>query len=354
MLTQIQIQNFGCFDNYDYKIKFNKLNVLVGTNNSGKSTIFKALNLTRNYSVQGGQMPWNTIYYQMTSFYSAVYGHDESRRMIINIDYQHEDSDYVSRFIVEQGSPIQQDVLANGGRIGSIVNNFRYQNIAKTIWYFSSNRIPIGFSTDVGVQHDVLQPLSPSGSDVIQFLIEKWTSRDPNYEKAQEWIKKIDPQASLLKTPLVLRQASIETDRNDGKNNISVNLSLQGNGIQNALTIIAGVIFSPKGSTIIIEEPENYLNSRSIEVLVDLFNYAVNELGKQIIITTHSWEIINAYCSDIGEGTPRGTSNHIKAKPEDFKLIIFNEKVGENKIQEYDLRGKKYDAVRKYFKDLWG
>ena len=78
-----------------------------------------------------------------------------------------------------------------------------------------------------------------------------------------------------------------------------------------------------------------------------------NNLSKQIIITTHSWEILNTYCSDIGEGTDRGTQ-HIKANPSDFKLIVFTENLGERKIQEYNLQNKKYSDVRTYFKQLWG
>ena len=232
------------------------------------------------------------------------------------------------------------------------MENSHKEHINK-IWYFSPTRQPISFRDNVGSSGDQLQPLTPSGHDIKQFLVERWTAQDHNWNLAQEWFKKIDPQLTIFKTPLYGNQVSLETERNDGNITTSVNLSLQGSGLQNIATIIAGIIFSPQESTIIIEEPENFLNSRSIEILVDLFNYAVNELDKQIIIATHSWEIINAYCSDIGEGTDRGNI-HVKANPEDFKLIILNEMNGEEKIQDYDLQGKRYSDVRRHFKDLWG
>jgi len=351
MLSSIAVKNFGCFDDYHHTVNFNKLNIIVGTNNSGKSTIFRALNLVRWYTTNN-QLQWNTPYYELENFKEVVYGHDATRNIDMIIKYEDKGSWQALLRLYNNGS-ISQGLSKNDARYSDSLHDPIHQTLVKQIWYLSPNRTRIPYRTGVGSGRDILQALSPSGININQYLIERWTDQDPNWDLAQEWFKKIDPQLILLKTPLFSNQIAIETERNDGSIQTSVNLSLQGSGIQNVATIIAGIIFSPKGSTIIIEEPENYLNSRSVEVLVDLFNYAVNELDKQIIITTHSWEILNAYCSDIGEGTQRGTK-HVKAKPEDFKLIVLNEKVGENKIQEYDLRGKKYDTVRKYFKDLWG
>jgi len=48
MLESISVKNLGCFDDYDYKLEFNKLNIIVGTNNSGKSTIFQGINAIKN------------------------------------------------------------------------------------------------------------------------------------------------------------------------------------------------------------------------------------------------------------------------------------------------------------------
>ena len=58
-------------------------------------------------------------------------------------------------------------------------------------------------------------------------------------------------------------------------------------------------------------------------------------------------------CKDVGEGSDRG-NNHVKINPENFKLTVINEQLGAEKIQDFDLIGRKYSDVRKYFKDLWG
>ena len=159
---------------------------------------------------------------------------------------------------------------------------------------------------------------------------------------------------SILKSPLRQNQTSIETTRDDGKTSLDVNLSLQGSGIQNAATIICGLIFSPEESTIIIEEPENYLHPRSMEVIVDLINYVVNNLNKQVIITTHSMDIINDYISDIGLAKER-SNEHEKINPGFFKLFAFYKKTGEGKIIEKNLQELgKYSDARSFFKELWG
>ncbi len=173
------------------------------------------------------------------------------------------------------------------------------------------------------------------------------------HQNLEEWVKKIDPNISMLNPPIAGDIVSGKTDRHDGKNKIEVNLSMQGNGIQNAIIIISAILFSNEGDTIIIEEPENYLHNRGVEVLVDLFNYAVNKLNKQIIIITHSLDLLSLYCSDIGMDTARAEEHEI-AKDNDFKLITFRDTLGESKIQEYDLKNKKFLEAMVDFKKFWG
>ena len=351
MLSSILVSNLGGFDDQDYEINFKGLNIIVGANNSGKSTLFKGLNLIRAITFAGGSVQWNTLYYRLENFKESVYGHDITKQITIECRYDDEPPYWGSRLVLKHNST-KQHCLQQNSPIGVLAHPNHISLINK-IWYFSPNINPISFRDDVSSSGDALQPLLPSGANIKQFLVERWTGQDPNWQLAQDWLKKIDPQLTVLKAPLYGNEVSLETERNDGNNTTSINLSLQGSGIQNLATIISGIIFSPRGATIIIEEPENYLHSRSIEILVDLFNFAVNKLDKQIIIVTHSWEIINSYCSDIGEGTSRG-SNHVKADPNNFKLTVIHEKTGSDRIQDYDLSGKKYADVRRHFKDLWG
>jgi len=184
-------------------------------------------------------------------------------------------------------------------------------------------------------------------------LAERQSDQDPIINDLREWMEKIDSSLSVLKTPTISGRIYPITKRDDGQKQTDVDMNMQGDGIQNALMIISTVLFSGKGDTIIIEEPETHLHPKSIEVLVDLFNYAVNHLDKQIIVITHSWDVLKGYCSDVGQGSPRG-NQHEEIKPEDFKLITMADKLKESKIQEYKISDKKFADVKNHLKELWG
>jgi len=179
--------------------------------------------------------------------------------------------------------------------------------------------------------------LDPYGSNIITYLLERWTDQDKNWPIAQDWLRKIDPELSILKSPLRRNLASLETTNK--YSDVNVNLAYQGTGIQKALTIIAGVIFSPPGSTLIVEEPEVHLERGSIEGLVDLFNHAVMKWNKQIIISTHSIDLLLQYASDLGLGTSRG-KDHVTIEESKFKLVAFERQAGKIAIKEEDMKGR--------------
>jgi AAA15 family ATPase/GTPase len=130
-------------------------------------------------------------------------------------------------------------------------------------------------------------------------------------------------------------------------------MAYQGTGIQKTLTVIAGLVFSPEGSTVVVEEPEIHLHPRSQEVIVDLFNTAVNEWHKQVVFTAHSWNMLLPFISDIGGETKRGVT-HAKASPDKFRLVTFAQNGDNVEIKDYELKGKNFRAVRDDFKKLWG
>ena len=353
MLDFIKVKNFGCFD-VEHTIKFNKLNVIVGPNNSGKSMIFKALNLFRicsKTSRNNNDIIWMSDYYSLIDFASAVY--DSSKECMMSVS---SNNDIEVLHITANSNEWENNT---GSRYPIYSSKQKLDNIL----YIGPSRKLVDYTNSASAHYETpsgndlftisIQQIFPDGRNLIQFLVEKGTRQNPGMPLFEEWLFKIDPNIKNFMTPVIQGDTSLSTTRDDGNNSKEINMHFHGHGIQNAAIIIAAVIFSPKNSTIIIEEPELYQHSNSIEVLVDLFNYAVNELGKQIIIVTHSLDIINAYCSDIGEGKNRGTKHKI-AKPEDFKLITIDNKSSLDKIHDYDLAGKKYTDVRDHFKTLLG
>ena len=348
MITNITIQNFGCFDDFSYSLDLNKFTVLIGPNNSGKSTFFKGLNLVRSIPFAGGGITWNSIYYSLNSYENSVYAHDTNRVLSISATYAQNSDNFRSTFGFRGKAMTQNEFLKNEEE-NSALSSDEHKKIASTVWYVSPSRTVIPHTSKIGQSVDAMQPLHPSGNNVSDYLVGRFTSKDPNWPYAEKWLKEIDKNMTILKTPIVGNTVSMVTTRKDTSNITDVNMNLQGSGIQNATTIIAALVFSPPGSTIILEEPETFLHPKAIETIIDLCNDVIEKFDKQIIITTHSLEMLYGISSDL-QGHSSTVETHVPTKREHFKCITISNKLAEDKIIEKTLNedtsiGQLYDEL---------
>ena len=342
LLTRISVRNLACFGDEDYQLDLAPETVIVGPNNIGKSLMLAGFNFLRNLRFSGWQ--WDTSTYGWESPETIAHNHERGRSIKVGatIDGQA----WSGRLAADFGRGSQ------GCQVEPTTADA--QEELRNVWYLRASRSEIPRQMQVssrGLTTSWQQPLEPDGSNVITYLLERYTSRDEKWDVAEEWLQRIVPEFSVLKSPLRGMVGSIETQLADSP--IDINVAYQGTGTQKALSTIAAVVFSPDRSTIIVEEPEIHLHPRSQEVLVDLFNLAVNKWGKQVIFTTHSWDMLLPFISDVGQGTERGKT-HSKADPSKFKLVTFAREGDKVAIRDFDLKGKDFVKVRTYFKQLWG
>ena len=346
MISKISVRNYGRFGNDKHEVFFAPETIIVGANNSGKSTFISAINvIAQTLKRVGVQGPGTTISSQLNIQDEAKFGvlpnaaHNNKREGSMELGIEGSDASFNLRI----DGPIytQFSLTSNGKDIASI------QQLAQTIF---NTRFLLSTRGFVPTQSYVATGQPPN---IVTAYLERWTSRDDRWDLAETWLKKIDPTVRILKTPLRGAVSSIEMSVGYPDGTTDINASLMGSGMQRAFEIIYEVIFSPPGSTIIIEEPEMNLHPESQQLLVDLFNEGVNKFNKQIIVTTHSWDIILPFESDIGKGTPRGDA-HEKADKSKFKLIRFLIENQTPKIIEYDLRNNTFDQFKRDFKIMWG
>lgn len=354
MITEAAVMGFRCFDASQWhSLPLTQETVIMGPNNSGKSALLSVVDFYRasfwnfprfSFERQSEIHRWGTA----SDFYHPA---------LLEDLYHGRSTTVAIRLGVENQAKCSIQVTLVGGErrheldwVGE-QDEIRIQNAIREVWHLLPVRREIPLSQPVGRYGSQFQPLEPHGQNAIQFLLERYTSRDPYWDEAETWLKAIDPHMDLLAVPLRGEQAAVETDRKYPKDvQATVNVADQGTGIQSVLPVVAALVFSPRGGTVIIEEPEAYLHPRSQEIVVDLMNKAVNEWNKQVIATTHSWDIILPFISDVGEGTTRG-KQHEKADPEKFSLVTAND---DHAIDKYELAGKKYTTVRSDMKKLWG
>lgn len=337
MLKQLVIENLGCFKDHSYSIDFSPLTVIVGPNNSGKSMAFVGLNLLK-YLAFYERIRWNNEFFLVQSFKNIVHSHDVGRMICVSVLF--DSKSYKLEVGAKNVSFFVDGQLAKP--------KGAYENLFK-IWYVRPNRILIPFSSDVvysGLPH---QRLSPDGSNVLTYLLERYTEQNERWPLMSEWLQKIDQNISNILMPVRGDQTFFE----NMVGNVPINLSCMGSGIQSILTVLGATIFSPIGSTIIIEEPEVFLHPRSQEFIVDLFNYLVKHQSKQIIFSTHSWSMILPYIKDIVRKENRGPE-HEPTDSNGFKTVVFDLDGDDITIEPYDFTGKTYHQVRDHFKGLWG
>jgi energy-coupling factor transporter ATP-binding protein EcfA2 len=339
MLDKIEVKNLACYDETGCSINLSQETIFVGSNNSGKSTILTGLNLLRQHFC--ASFSWETPYYSLANFPSSVHNHDENKAIAISVSLGSNTYEIHSK-----ANPISAKAVDSTGKpLPMPAAQLR------KIWYLRPNRALLPYLSDVSpTTGGPLQPLYPDGSNAINFLVERFTDRDDRWDMFEEWLKKIDPDISTFKPPIRGRSCSFETLMG----NVSINASLQGSGFQSAASIIASLIFSPKDATIIIEEPEVFLHKDSQEVLADLFNYVVSSSEKQVILSTHSWDMLLPFASDIAVDMARRGGSHVRAVPEKFKMVLFQKSAGVSNASEYPLATKTWVHFKEDMKRTLG
>ncbi len=310
---------------------------IVGPNNVGKSTFIAAYWFFRF-------LGYNYPLTKFRSYQESVFMRKYGPAIIMTLRGKFEGN------LVERTIRIPPSGGLTWGDTGNVHSLEILNRTVSDTWYLSSDRIFIPIEQGISGSNAIIDFRA---GNIVPFLLERWTSQDLKWTVAQEWIRRIDPGMTTLKSPLRSGIASIETSRKYGKNEVDVNVSFQGGGIQRALQLVSALVFSPEGSVIIMEEPEMNLHKETQETIVDLMNTAVNEWGKQVIVTTHSWDMILPFISDVDHGSPRG-ERHVKAKRENFRLVTFDFEQTGIKIADYDLSKKKYAEIVKDFNLIWG
>jgi len=348
VLNAIWVSNLGCYDDGTvHRVELAPLTILVGPNNVGKSVLIAGFNLLRN-SIIRQQLDYSTSTYNFGDYASLVYNHESSRRIDLGARVTHE------------SKTIDVSITMQGGGYGGVTYapstySSAALEVLQSCWYFRASRSEVSTQAQVGQGAQFTpwgQKLDPSGSNIISFLLERWTDQDPKWSEAQAWLKKLDPELSILKSPLRGNIASLVTTNRYSK--VDVNIAYQGTGVQKALAVMAAIIFSPQGSTIIVEEPEVHLHKESQEVLANLFNDAVNNQGKQVIFSTHSWDMLLPYISDIAKDMRKRKGEAVPINPEKFRINEFARKEGKIAIQEYPLKNHVFKDAAGHFGQLLG
>lgn len=282
MIKNVEVIGLKSIDQLSIDMK--KLNILVGTNSSGKSTIVQSiLLLSQNIFKNPSQSS------QLNGALTSVGDFREARNINTNaqqISICIEDESGKSEIIFEEEST-QQKIQENNqltfdkglyylsaARIGS--RDTFEKNIRKTYKfglngeycfdYFLTNRATI-ISKEL---------IADTSSETFEHQVNHWFHKIIGGKIEIENIKNTDQLKVLFK----------------GKNNTSVRTKNIGAGLSYLVTIIIVCLAINPTETIIIENPEIHLHPKAQAILTEFLVFIANA-NRQVIVETHSDHIFN-------------------------------------------------------------
>lgn len=333
MLKKIHIQNYKIFRSFTLYLN-NDLNIIVGDNEAGKSTILEAINLALTRKINGRPIEIELSPYLfnkdcVSEYLSSLRNGSNPILPKIIIEVYLDPTDENLHFL--RGSNNTEKIDNTGVKLELVFDDDYKEEYAtlledpsqikvvpteyyKTHWYsFANNAItarslPVDLSfidattirlqsgTDYYLQNIINNGLNPKErvalSVAYRNLKEKFSS-EPS-------IKGINKKLTLRQGAISQKELAISLDISQ-KSNWETNLvphlddlpfQLVGKGEQSALKIMLALERkADESNIIIIEEPENHLSFSSMNILIDKIKDKC--VGKQIIITTHSAYVLN-------------------------------------------------------------
>ena len=297
MLVKLDIGNFRCFESHSVPLK--PTTIVVGPNNAGKSTIVEALRLTSlvaskcarltfvsppewldlpkrsrgvRPSLHGLHVNWDTMFHAYADPPAVIAAHLDSgvvlRTYLGQRDGIHALVEAPNGRPAKTRGEVERLGLPSIRTLPQVGPLSREERVLKPVYVRSawdSYLAPIHFRNQLNLRYD----LFPSFKDLAE-------STWPGLQ-----VRDLQGQGEGWDTPLGL----IVRDRG-----FAAEVGLMGHGLQVWLQVMWFLAQTERQSTVILDEPDVYLHAdlqrKLISLLLDRY--------KQIIIATHSVEIISA------------------------------------------------------------
>lgn len=332
MIESIHLQNFKIFDSFDLNLN-SDLNILVGNNEAGKSTVLEAIGLALTKRIGGKQIEYELSPYLFNKGCSDTYlaalkdkKNPEMPKILIELYFAETerpelqalrgsnnsrksdsiglkleiafDEDYKEEYAKLLADASEKKVIpAEYYRVNwlSFANNgITARSLPVILFYIDATTVRLQSGTDYYVQNIISDGLSPK--EKVALAVEYRKLKE--LFSAQPAIKTINDK--LIKGAISEKNLSIGIDisqKTNWENNLVPHLDelpfqLAGKGEQTALKIMLALERKAEDSDmILIEEPENHLSFSSMTTLISRISEKC--AGKQILVTTHSAYVLN-------------------------------------------------------------
>lgn len=300
MINNLSIENFKAFKNISLNLK--PLNLLVGLNGMGKSTVIQSLLMLRQSDrIDRGEVVLNGDLVQIGKGADAIYQFAHNDMITICVDF--DGNKYEWQIINAADSDILESVQHHSGlvlkEISLFNNNFQYLNaehIAPQVDYPVSSALVVK-NHQIGVNgRFVVHYLNAFGQELVknEKLIHPKAKSKSLIHQVDAWLGEITPGVKLNTvnvpgTDSVILNYQFETKRSYTNAFRPKNV---GFGLSYVLPVIVALLTMEDDKLLILENPESHIHPRGQAELGRLIALAVCS-GGQIVIETHSDHIIN-------------------------------------------------------------
>ena len=317
---KFNINNFKCFYNAD--VILNNLTVLAGANGYGKSSVIQALlflrrTIERCSKLKGDRYSENlnsSIEVELNGSYCLSLGMsndvipiESDTESLLQLKFENDSSSFGVKYKLSDDNNSLFLQLVESKLLGDIANlsifkkNFFYLN-AERIGPRISQQMKFHRYPNVGWQGEYTAHILAEYGYKNEFnthvevdslrLFSCENSSKYLLSQTQEWMEFILPGTVVdveKATRMQSAQILVKNQYSKGMPILSTNI---GFGISYVLPIIVTGLIAPKGSIIIIENPEAHLHP-SAQSKIGHFLSVVAQSGVTVIVETHSEHVIN-------------------------------------------------------------
>jgi energy-coupling factor transporter ATP-binding protein EcfA2 len=345
MLTRIYLDNFRCFVNFEYRPAPRQL--ILGKNGSGKSSLTHAVLLIRQFVMVGAELD-DDLLRQRTRWL-------DQPKQTAEIEALIEGKRYLYRLVLEPwGEPVRvrvtEETLHCDGKpifefaLGEVhLFNDRFER--KVTYPFDWHRSALATIVE-RKDNTLLWAFKRWLGELYCFQINPFTmsptaereERAPfgdmrNFASWYRHLLQVDPRAnealreslrssldgfqylSMQPVAEAARILSVEFRSPSLKESVGYGLGQLSDGQKCLIALYTIVHFLiAKGSTIIIDEPDNFLSLREIQPWLTAVEEAIEEGQGQVLLISHHPEILNQWAPTAGVRFVREDAGPVRVK----------------------------------------
>jgi len=346
MIEYLEVKNFKSIKGK--KFQFRNLNILLGLNGQGKSSLIQGLLLLRQSNDLRNNLGWLKLrgdYVNIGNSKDAFYQYAKKDNLQLILKFRDKlpipfcyeyklEEDYLRNIKIKE-IDLENELKSSTEISGLFSDNFQYLSafrIKPKSTYPKSNNDVVG-NRNIGndgkysihfieTYHDeevAFENLFHPNSYLVDELLEKTIINKTLINQVNLWLGEISPGINVRTTSINQDEVLLEYDYNQPNYGTTNKFKPEnvGFGITYALPVIVSLLSAKPGALIIIENPESHIHPKGQAELGKLIAL-VAQNNVQIIIETHSDHIING----IRVGIKEEKLNKEKATIFYFKKVV--------------------------------